>query len=567
MGRPKKRPAAGEADEAKPAKRSQPTVEEKLLVLDWYHRNGRNQEKTADHFRQAEGFHNLSQSSVSRWVRMEEGMRQKVERGDAQRIRIRAVAVKHPALEECLNAWIDRVEQTHSSRLTGELIRSVAAKFYDRLGVPAEERLALSNGWLDGLKQRRQLKFYSEKKAAASSKEVQAERTRVAELVAEFLAGDSGRSVDDVWNADETSFFYACAPDRALAEATTATVKQSSSRLTVCLAANASGSQRRAPLFIGKDERLQEKAGHQLGFKYAANKTAWMTGDVFAEWLRDWNAELKDQKRHILLLLDNFSGHRCGGAKLSHIRIEYLAPNLNAQVQPSDAGVIRTFKALFRRNTVMRSIDKLFSDRAANVFEIDQLTAMHLAVEAWHQVSDETIRLSWRQTKILPGHEALSVSRTHASAKAVELLAEALKELQDRVTEYGIAIDVMDGVEFVDLESNEKYGFELCMEEILQQVHSLDEQAAAPASASVDVDKLAEQDEGDAKPSHVDREVAKTLYKSLLDVEDFWRSNAYELSPEMRQLLQNTRVELKRRMDGMPVAKKLSVKELAAHGS
>jgi hypothetical protein len=52
--------------------------------------------------------------------------------------------------------------------------------------------------------------------------------------------------------------------------------------------------------------------------------------------------------------LDNFSGHTPVEKILDHIRfrnttILYLPPNMTSKIQPCDAGIIRNFKAYYRR--------------------------------------------------------------------------------------------------------------------------------------------------------------------------------------------------------------------------
>jgi hypothetical protein len=71
-------------------------------------------------------------------------------------------------------------------------------------------------------------------------------------------------------------------------------------------------------------------------------------------WIFQWDKELrqeakKGRPRQILLLLDNFSGHTVDVEDLEHIRVEFFAPNMTSKVQPLDQGIIRAFKAHYRR--------------------------------------------------------------------------------------------------------------------------------------------------------------------------------------------------------------------------
>lgn len=163
-------------------------------------------------------------------------------------------------------------------------------------------------------------------------------------------------------------------------------MKQNRTRLSLCLTVNATGTERLPPLFIGKfckPRCFKKKTASEHGYHHFDNKAARMTMEISAAWLRSWNFALQQQGRYILLLLDNFSGHKVDSTKLSNMRLEFFTANLTAHIQPCDAGVIRTFKAYFRRLTVMRRIDKtMVGDVPHDLFAIDQLDAMHLAKEA-----------------------------------------------------------------------------------------------------------------------------------------------------------------------------------------
>ena len=89
--------------------------------------------------------------------------------------------------------------------------------------------------------------------------------------------------------------------------------------------------------------------------------------------------------------------------QLTHIRLEYFGPNLTAHIQPCDASIIRTFKAIYRRLFVLCVIDTLVIDHIdmSTIFDIDQLTAMRLAKQAWISIKESTIINCWRFTKIL----------------------------------------------------------------------------------------------------------------------------------------------------------------------
>ena len=43
--------------------------------------------------------------------------------------------------------------------------------------------------------------------------------------------------------------------------------------------------------------------------KYCYNKTAWMSMEIWEPWLLDFNKRMKEQKRNVILLVDNAGGH------------------------------------------------------------------------------------------------------------------------------------------------------------------------------------------------------------------------------------------------------------------
>jgi len=49
--------------------------------------------------------------------------------------------------------------------------------------------------------------------------------------------------------------------------------------------------------------------GTQLSFQYQNNAKAWMTGDIYQDWLQQWDFELGARQCKVILLQDNFSGH------------------------------------------------------------------------------------------------------------------------------------------------------------------------------------------------------------------------------------------------------------------
>ena len=76
---------------------------------------------------------------------------------------------------------------------------------------------------------------------------------------------------------------------------------------------------------------------------YASSENAWMTTEIFHEWLVLMERKFKKQNRKILLFIDNFSGHNCETLRLEYIKIVYFPANTTSKLQPLDLGIIKYF--------------------------------------------------------------------------------------------------------------------------------------------------------------------------------------------------------------------------------
>jgi hypothetical protein len=175
-------------------------------------------------------------------------------------------------------------------------------------------------------------------------------------------------------------------PDRGLANKKHLGVKGRKVRLTYAFTSNADGSEKLPAFVIGKAHKpraFQKKTGTQLGFYYRNNAKAWMTSILYQEWLQNWDRELQEQNRKILLLQDNFSGHIVPDG-LQNIHVKNFEPNLTAHVQPMDQGIIRCFKAHYCARYIQHAIDHYDTGvTPSEIYDINQLQAMRLADAAW----------------------------------------------------------------------------------------------------------------------------------------------------------------------------------------
>ena len=154
----------------------------------------------------------------------------------------------------------------------------------------------------------------------------------------------------DIYNADETAFYYKVLPHRthAFKHDKVAGGVKSKDRLTLFLITNMDGSDKMTPIVIGKAakphhlKRVYGITPNQMSVWYYSQANSWMTQVIYEKILDRINCKLAKQLRKILLIVDNCAAHSF--KKYSNIQIEFLPPNVTSKIQPLDQGIIRAVK-------------------------------------------------------------------------------------------------------------------------------------------------------------------------------------------------------------------------------
>ncbi|EJC97600.1 CENP-B/ARS binding protein-like protein, partial [Fomitiporia mediterranea MF3/22] len=228
--------------------------------------------------------------------------------------------------------------------------------------------------------------------ASVDQAQVAEERVRITKILSQYKP-------EDQYNFDETGLFAYAPPDRGLALRQMSGRKANRFRITIGLCCNADGSDKRDLFIIGKSRKprcFNSQSPTTKGFYYRANQSAWMTSFLFQEWLQNFDLAMQREGRYVILLLDNFSAHRVP-YQPTHIHLEFFAPNMTPFIQPLDAGIIRTFKALYRRAFCKRAVD-LDEAGERDIYKINLLEAMLMTNSAWDRVDASTIRNCWKHS-------------------------------------------------------------------------------------------------------------------------------------------------------------------------
>ena len=169
---------------------------------------------------------------------------------------------------------------------------------------------------------------------------------------------------------DETGLFYCALPDRTLAikgqECTGG--KKAKERITLALCVSMTGEFKR-PLVIGRAAKLRcfkHLCPDKLPVKWKFNKKAWMTTELFNEWIRNFNKKMSAQNRKVLLMLDNDPSRP--EKDLSNVKCLFLPANTTSVLQPVDQGIIQNVKMHYKRKLLNCALAMI--ETASSVVEV-----------------------------------------------------------------------------------------------------------------------------------------------------------------------------------------------------
>lgn len=256
-----------------------------------------------------------------------------------------------------------------------------------------------SNGWLHKFKLRHNI----------SSRVIKGESGLVDnELIESFKEVYSKKlesySPDNIYNCDETGFFFKCSPNRTLSYKNEDKIsgKFSKERLTLLFCVNMVGD-KLDPLLIGKAKSprgFKHLDLTKLKIKYANNSKAWMNLNLFKSWLDNLNERMKLENRKILLTLDNAPVHPVG-VEYSNVELFYFPPGLTSMIQPLDQGIINSFKSIYKKKLNSKFDHQMVSNPTITFLEIQKefklVDSLKLILESWHDVSKETIINCYRK--------------------------------------------------------------------------------------------------------------------------------------------------------------------------
>eukprot|EP00058_Branchiostoma_floridae_P025528 XP_002611018.1 hypothetical protein BRAFLDRAFT_233515 [Branchiostoma floridae] len=277
--------------------------------------------------------------------------------------------------------------ETSSKPVTGPMLQQQALKFAEQLGVVG---FKASNGWLESFKNRHNITIGSKGVGV-----VQNWADKIADIMTSY-------SAEDIYSMEETGLFFrgtTSSQVTALLEGDHSyfsRAKQAQDSLTIVLCANMAGEKEK-PLVIGQPANppcFRNVQPSSLPVTYAHNKMAWMTSELFLDWLRSLDRKMGEQNRKILLFLQQTPSRP--HVKLRNIQLTFFPPNTPARLQPMQQGVIHSFKLKYRRRQLRRILQERQRQCGATdeqlAGQVTVLEAIQWIGSAWEEVTPHTIQ-------------------------------------------------------------------------------------------------------------------------------------------------------------------------------
>lgn len=341
-----------------------------------------------------------------------------VTRISAQRLRVL------DDVERLLLIWINE-KQLQGDTINENIICEKAKMIFAELvkqtpgtSTAEKEVFKASHGWFEKFKKRTGIHSVVRHGEAASSDTKAAEN-----FIGDFkkLVDSEGFLPQQVFNCDETGLFWKKMPKRTYITAEENALpghKPMKDRLTLLFCANASGDLKIKPLLVYHSEtpRAFKKCKidkNRLNVMWRSNKKAWVTRNLFTEWINDvFGPTVKkyllkmNLPLHVLLVMDNAPAHPPDvqdnlPEEFKFIKFQFLPPNTTALFQPMDQQVISNFKKLYIKALfeqcfkVTEGTNLTLREFWKDHFHI--VTCLKMIESAWEAVTKRTLTSAWKK--------------------------------------------------------------------------------------------------------------------------------------------------------------------------
>ena len=268
-----------------------------------------------------------------------------------------------PQLDDIESATWEWFKRARAMGLTisGPMIQEQALRIAERLN---HADFKASNGWLDRFRKRHNITF-----GAVCGERGSVDNATVTSWKEKLPTILEGYAPRDIYNMDETGLFFRALPEKSLREKgdSCAGGKKSKDRITASICVNSVGEFEKV-LVIGHAQNphcFKNISSTHLPVSWTWNKKAWMTSQLFEDWIKGFNRRMSRQGRSVILFLDNAPSHP-RDLELSHVKLVFLPPNCTSVLQPLDHGIIQNVKLLYRKRMLRHVLNQVDSSDSAS---------------------------------------------------------------------------------------------------------------------------------------------------------------------------------------------------------
>ncbi|THY24469.1 DDE-domain-containing protein [Aureobasidium pullulans] len=214
----------------------------------------------------------------------------------------------------------------------------------------------------------------------------------------------------DIYICDETKLYWNQSPDRRMLASETA-------QMLNMICCNADGTDKLPLWLIGTHQspRAFDLAGiniNALNCVWRANNSAELQFVIMRDWLRWFDKRMAG--RRVLLFLDDLNIHqdviesfRSTQQPLQNTIVYRLPSPHPEKFQPPAKGIIRTFKAHYRKKWLRHMCDQI-AIRKAPLNKTNVLHAVRWAIQAWQSTSASAIHTCWAHSTLIPSADEIT---------------------------------------------------------------------------------------------------------------------------------------------------------------
>lgn len=325
----------------------------------------------------------VSQSQISRIGTNRVEIRKEWESNNNPTQKRRRFINKDTDIEKALLCWYN-FAVTHKLPISDDILKGKSVCFAERFGIA---NFLPSIGWLRRWKEKNGIQLASE--GLEMNPVLNTVDEQMESLIQTIL---SLYRPCDVYACQETGLYFKYLPEaKGYIKSEVLTQRPPAmERLTILFAANLTGTDKQVPVVIGK----QEKPSDFAPLPYYYNRSCWMTAEAFGHWLTQWDVQLQNSSRKILLLLEDSPAHS-RNLQLQNIRLIFLSSKVSTPKQPFSLGIIHNFKAIYRQHMMQRVVslvgnyDQLEDSTHTGMVSI--LDALYLIKASWDCISSDII--------------------------------------------------------------------------------------------------------------------------------------------------------------------------------